>query len=74
MHSCQDNHGGGDLLRKFSASNKPTERIHVKDVMSWPVITIKAFDFVEAAAAAMTQKRVKRLVVIEQDGSLLGVL
>src|SRR5919198_4415753 len=63
-----------DLLRKFSASTRPAKTISVKDIMSSPVITIKTFDSIETAAAAMAKNRVKRLVMVEQDGSLAGVL
>ena len=63
-----------DLLIKFSSSNKPAKRFLVKEVMSSPVITIKSFDSIETAAAVMAKNKVKRLVVVEQDGSLAGVL
>ncbi len=58
-----------DLLKKVSASNKPAKKI-----MSSPVITIPAYDSIETAAAVMAKSKVNRLVVIEQDGSLAGVL
>lgn len=63
-----------DLLKKVSASNKPANSIAVKNIMSSPVITIKAFDSIETAAAVMAKNKVKRLVVLEDDGSLAGVL
>lgn len=63
-----------DILEKVAASSKPAKSIALKSVMSSPVITIKAFDSVETAAAAMAKKKIKRLVVVEQDGSLAGVL
>jgi CBS domain-containing protein len=63
-----------DLLRKVSVSNKPAKSISVKSIMSSPVITISAYDSIETAAAVMAKNRVKRLVVVEQGGSLAGVL
>ena len=42
--------------------------------MSSPVITIQTIDSVETASAIMTKNKIKRLVVLEQDGSLAGVL
>lgn len=63
-----------DLLKKISASNKPAKSIAVKSIMSSPVITIRAYDSIETSAAVMAKNRVKRLVVIEQDGSPAGVL
>jgi CBS domain-containing protein len=63
-----------DLLKKVSATSKPAKSIAVKSIMSSPVITIKAFDSIETAAAVMAKNKVKRLVVLEDDGSLAGVL
>ncbi len=66
-----------DILRKVvvaAAPDKPAKDIAVQDIMSSPVIMIKAFDSIETAAAVMAKNRVKRLVVVEQDGSLAGVL
>jgi CBS domain-containing protein len=63
-----------DLLKKVSASSKPAKSIAVKSIMSSPVLTIKAFDSIETAAAVMAKNKVKRLVVLEDDGSLAGVL
>jgi predicted transcriptional regulator len=43
--------------------------------MSYPVVTIKTYDSIETAAAAvMAKNKIKRLVVLEQDGYLKGVL
>lgn len=63
-----------DVLRKALTARKMLSEIKAKDVMSSPVITIKAFDSVEAAASVMTKKKIKRLVVLEQDGSMAGVI
>lgn len=63
-----------DLLKKISASNKPAKSIAVKSIMSSPVITIRAYDSIETSAVVMAKNRVKRLVVVEQDGSPAGVL
>jgi CBS domain-containing protein len=63
-----------DILKKVSASSKPAKSIAIKSIMSSPVITIKAFDSIETAAAVMAKNKVKRLVVLEDGGSLAGVL
>lgn len=63
-----------DLLRKVSASNKPAKSIAAKSIMSSPVITIKSYDSVETAAAVMAKNKIKRLVVLEDNGSCAGVL
>jgi CBS domain-containing protein len=63
-----------DILKQVAASNKPAKSISVKDIMSSPLVAIKAYDSIETAAAIMAKKKIKRLVVLEQDGSLAGVL
>jgi CBS domain-containing protein len=63
-----------DILKKVATSNKPARDIHVKGIMSSPLITIKAIDSIETSAAVMSKNKIKRLVVLEQDGSLAGVL
>jgi CBS domain-containing protein len=63
-----------DLLKKVAASNKPAKSIAVKSIMSSPLITIKSYDSIETAAAVMAKNKVKRLVVLEDNGSCAGVL
>ncbi|AFU58983.1 putative CBS domain protein [Candidatus Nitrososphaera gargensis Ga9.2] len=63
-----------DILKKVTALNKSPREIAVQDIMSFPVITIKTYDSIETAAAVMAKNKIKRLVVLEQDGSLVGVL
>ncbi|HXG06548.1 MAG TPA: CBS domain-containing protein [Nitrososphaera sp.] len=63
-----------DLLKKVTAQNKSPKEVVVEEIMSFPVITIKAYDSIETAAAVMKTNKIKRLIVMEQDGSLLGVL
>lgn len=63
-----------DILKKVAASSKPARNIPVKGIMSSPLITIKTIDSIETAAAVMSKNKIKRLVVLEQDGSLTGVL
>lgn len=63
-----------DLLKNIYVSGKFPKDIAAKDIMSSPVITVKTIDSVETASAVMTKNKIKRLVVLEQDGSLAGVL
>ena len=63
-----------DVLRKVATSRKMLGDVKAKDIMSRPVITIKPYDSVEKADAVMAKMKIKRLVVIEQDGSMEGVI
>jgi len=62
-----------DVL-KVTRSNKRATEVAAQDIMSHPVITIKAYDSIETAGALMAKKKIKRLVVLEEDGTLAGVL
>lgn len=63
-----------DILRKVARLDKSPKDVAVQDIMSSPVITVMAYDSVETASGVMTRNKIKRLVVMEQDGSLAGVL
>lgn len=63
-----------DILRAASKSGLPLADINTSEIVSAPVITIRAFDSVESAASLMARKKIKRLVVVEQDGSIAGVI
>jgi len=63
-----------DILKKVSAQSKGAQEVSARDIMSSPLVTIKAIDSIDIAAESMLKHRVKRLVVIEEDGSMAGVL
>jgi CBS domain-containing protein len=63
-----------DVLKKVSACNAIPGQVPAKDIMSSPLITVRAIDSVDTAAAAMAKNRVKRLPVIEEDGSIAGIM
>jgi CBS domain-containing protein len=63
-----------DVLKKVSARNVTPARVSAKEIMSSPLVTIKAIDSVDTAAAAMAKSKVKRLPVVEEDGSIAGIL
>ena len=63
-----------DVLRKVSGSRRKLAEIKVREAMSSPVTTVRAFDSIDTAAEAMARKKIKRLVVVEQDGSMAGIV
>ena len=63
-----------DILRKVSMTQLKLGEINAAEIMSSPVVTIKPYDSIETAAAAMALKKIKRLVVVEQDGTMAGVI
>jgi CBS domain-containing protein len=63
-----------DIMKKVSAQNKNSDNIPAGDIMSSPIVMIKSIDSIDTAAEAMAKNNVKRLVVLEQDGTMFGVL
>jgi hypothetical protein len=65
-----------DLVR-VRASQEPWAGWHglvVADLMSRPVVTVHPRDRVSTAAELMTSNQVHRLIVIDDDGTPVGVL
>jgi CBS domain-containing protein len=64
-----------DILRTVSRSkNKMASDMLAGEIMSSPVITVKSMDSVDTAASKMAKNKVKRLVVVESDGKMAGII
>lgn len=63
-----------DIIKKVSAQNKSADQVAVRHIMSSPLITVKSIDSVDTAAETIAKNKIKRLVVLEQDGSMVGIL
>jgi CBS domain-containing protein len=63
-----------DIIKKVSAQNKVADQVAVRQIMSSPLVTVKSIDSIDTAAETMAKNKVKRLVVLEQDGSMVGIL
>ena len=63
-----------DIIKKVTAQNKSADQVAVRHIMSSPLVTVKSIDSVDTAAETIAENRVKRLVVLEQDGSMVGIL
>jgi CBS domain-containing protein len=63
-----------DLLKKVSVKNIKPEEASAESITSSPLVTVRAFDSVDTAAEIMSKRRIKRLPVVEDDGSLAGML
>lgn len=62
-----------DILRKVVAPNKTPARMRVKDVMTSPVTTVESETDLDEATALMSEKRIRRLPVVDR-GKLVGIL
>jgi CBS domain-containing protein len=63
-----------DIIKKVSAQNKSADQVAVRHIMSSPLVTVNSIDSIDTAAETITVNKVKRLVVLEQDGSMVGIL
>ena len=63
-----------DILKKVSAQNKSAAQVAVRHIMSSPLVSVNSIDSIDTAAEAIAKNKVKRLVVLEQDGSMVGIL
>lgn len=62
-----------DLLNRVVVAKKPLETTHVGEVMSSPVAYVSPDTSISECRAAMTQKRMRHLPVLEK-GKLVGVI
>lgn len=60
-----------DILRKVVAKGENAETTMVKDIMSYPLITIDANEDALEASRIMDEKRIRRLLVTE-NGKVVG--
>lgn len=63
-----------DIIKKVLAQKKVADQVAVRQIMSSPLIVVNSIDSIDTAAEAMVKNKVKRLVVLEQDGAMIGVL
>jgi CBS domain-containing protein len=63
-----------DIIKKVTAQNKSADQVSVRHIMSSPLVTVKSIDSIDTAAEIIAENKIKRLVVLEQDGSMVGIL
>jgi CBS domain-containing protein len=63
-----------DLVSKVLAESIDGKKVLVRDIMSTPLITISPSSSLTGAAELMARYRVRRLVVVDQVGTLVGII
>ena len=63
-----------DIIKKVTAQNKSADQVAIRHIMSSPLVTVKSIDSIDTAAETIAENKIKRLVVLEQDGSMVGIL
>ena len=63
-----------DIITKVIVKGLIPNKTYVKDVMSSSLITITPKEDLQAAMEKMKKNKVKRLPVVDEDGSLAGII
>lgn len=63
-----------DMVKRVCLKNVASSRIKVEEIMSSPLITIMSYDSIDTASRVMTKNRIKRLIVLEPDNRITGLL
>ncbi|MCD6493846.1 MAG: CBS domain-containing protein [Archaeoglobaceae archaeon] len=63
-----------DLIEKVISRNKIPSEVKLKDIMSYPLITITPSTSLMEAARIMLKKGIRRLPVVDGMGNLVGIV
>ncbi|MBN1169829.1 CBS domain-containing protein [Candidatus Micrarchaeota archaeon] len=63
-----------DLVRRVIARDVDPKSLKVEKIMSMPLKAVKPDSSIEDAAKAMKDNKVKRLAVVNQDNTLVGIV
>lgn len=63
-----------DIVMRTLAQDIDPSTIHARDIMTSPVVTCYDDEDIEIAAEVMEDKQIRRLVVIDRDEQLVGMV
>jgi signal-transduction protein with cAMP-binding, CBS, and nucleotidyltransferase domain len=63
-----------DIVKRVCLKNVAASRIKLEEIMSAPLITIMSYDSIDTASRIMVKNNIKRLVVLEEDNRITGLL
>jgi signal-transduction protein with cAMP-binding, CBS, and nucleotidyltransferase domain len=63
-----------DIVKRVCLNNVAASRIKLEEIMSAPLITIMSYDSLDTASRIMVKNNIKRLVVLEEDNKITGLL
>ncbi len=63
-----------DIVRRVIAEGKNPDEVLARDIMSSPIVAVLDEAPLADAALLMAQKHIRRLVVINREGKLIGVV
>jgi signal-transduction protein with cAMP-binding, CBS, and nucleotidyltransferase domain len=63
-----------DMVKRVCLKSVVSSRIKVEEIMSSPLITIMSYDSIDTASRVMAKNKIKRLIVLEPDNRITGML
>jgi CBS domain-containing protein len=63
-----------DVVRRVVAEDRDVHKTRIRDVMSAPVLTVNYMATLEKAADTMKERRYKRLVVVDNQNRVVGII
>jgi len=63
-----------DIIKKVCVTNTLPKEMKADKIMSSPVITIMSYESIETAAQKMTNYKIKRLPVLEENQQIASIL
>ncbi len=63
-----------DMVKRVCLKSVASCRIKVEEIMSSPLITIMSYDSIDTASRVMNKNKIKRLIVLEPDNRITGLL
>lgn len=63
-----------DMVKRVCTKNVAASRIKLEQIMSTPLITIMSYDSIDTASRVMVKNKIKRLVVLEEDNRIIGLI
>ena len=63
-----------DIVKRVCLKDVAASRIKLEEIISAPLITIMSYDSIDMASQVMIKNNIKRLVVLEDDNRIVGLL
>ncbi len=63
-----------DIIKKVVAKGLDPKKVKVKDICSYPLITVKEDDSLNEISYKMKKYRIRKVVVINKKGKIVGII
>lgn len=63
-----------DIILRLVVEGRSPAAVQVQEIMSAPIVSCQAADTLETAFQAMAERQIRRLVVIDEDGAMIGIV